>query len=53
MYNGHLLVLKVMMAFSIENSSEGRPYKFQSLIFTASPRVLLKEKAPELGIFFS
>ena len=42
-----------MIAFSIENSSEGRPYIFQSLILTASPRVLGNENDPEFGIFFS
>lgn len=42
-----------MTPLSTENMSVGKPAIFQALIFIGSPRVLLKEKFSEQGIFFS
>ena len=53
MHNGHLLALKMMIAFSIEKESEGSPSMFQALILTGSPRTLDKEKTALEGMLFS
>lgn len=42
-----------MTPLSTEKTSVGKPAIFQALIFIGSPRVLLKEKLSEQGIFFS
>lgn len=41
-----------MTPLSTEKTSVGKPAIFQALIFIGSPRVLLKEKVSEQGIFF-
>lgn len=34
----------------MENKSEGNPAMFQALIFTASPKVVVREKSSEQGM---
>jgi len=53
MNSGHLLAFEVMMAFSMEKVSEGRPWVVQLRIFIGSPSTLCRLNAPELGISFS
>ena len=43
----------MMIPFSIEKLSVGRPAMFQSLIFTGSPRVPVTEKSFEQGMLVS
>jgi|JI61114C2RNA_FD_contig_121_322617_length_3145_multi_2_in_0_out_0_6 hypothetical protein len=52
MHNGHLLDLKMMMAFSTEKASEGSPSMLHYLIFTGSPNVAWRLYVSEEGIFF-
>ena len=47
------LLYLMIMAFSTEKLSVGRPAIFQALIFTGSPRVLVREKSEEHVIFMS
>jgi len=51
---GHLLAFFIIMAFSTEKLSEGRPDMFQALILTGSPRTVMSENSfsPD-GICFS
>ena len=48
--NKRLSKYLIMMPFSIEKLSVGRPAMFQSLIFTGSPRVPVTEKSSEQGM---
>jgi len=41
------------MPLSTENMSEGNPAIFQALISTGSPKVVVKEKSSEQGMFFA
>ena len=43
----------MMIPFSIEKLSVGRPAMFQSLIFTGSPKVPVTEKSFEQGMLVS
>ena len=42
-----------MMAFSIENESDGNPSIFQALILTGSPKTFDNEKTELEGMHFS
>jgi len=45
--------LKIIIAFSTENESEGSPSIFQALILTGSPRIVYKENTSLEGMFLS
>ena len=47
----HLLELSTMTPLSTEKLSVGKPAMFHALILIGSPRVLLREKSSEHGIF--
>lgn len=51
MHSGHLLDLKITIAFSVEKLSLGRPSICQALIATGSPRTAGNEYFGEEGIF--
>lgn len=50
MNKGHLLVLSVIIAFSTEKASLGKPQRAQFLIVTGFPSTLSRLNLPELGI---
>ena len=52
MHKGHLLDLKMIIPFSREKLSEGKPSMFHCLIVTGFPRTVTKEKCYEPGIYF-
>jgi hypothetical protein len=52
MHKGHLLELFTIIPLSTEKLSTGKPAICQLLILTGSPRVTLREKFSEQGIFF-
>lgn len=47
----HLRELLTMTPLSIEKESLGRPAMFQALILMGSPKVLLREKSSDEGMF--
>ena len=49
--NGHRRELYIIIAFSVEKLSEGRPLIFHSLIFIGSPRTFTRESCEKLLIF--
>ena len=51
--SGQRLELKMMIPFSTENESTGRPSMFHFRILTGSPRVAETEKEGEQGMAFS
>ena len=50
--SGQRRELEIMIPFSTEKESTGRPAMFQALILTSSPRVAETEKVSEQGMFF-
>ena len=51
--SGQRREFEVMIPFSTEKESTGRPAMFHARILTGSPRVTVTEKDLEQGIFFS